>query len=179
MKIPWRFLAPALLFAALAAVLAIGLRMDPNRLPSALIGKPAPQFSLESLGDPGWKVGTADLARQAWLLNVWGTWCPPCREEHPTLLEIARENRVPIVGLNWNDDRTLALKWLAQLGNPYVSVAYDPEGRTAIDWGVTGAPETFLIDANGIVVKKYVGPMTMDVWQREFVPLLPAAGEGS
>ena len=91
MKIPWRFLAPALLFAALAAVLAIGLRMDPNRLPSALIGKPAPQFSLESLGDPGWKVGTADLARQAWVLNVWGTWCPPCRVMSPILAELAAD----------------------------------------------------------------------------------------
>ena len=92
-------------------------------------------------------MGTADLAGQAWILNVWGTWCPRCREEHPTLLAIARENRVPMMGLNWNDDRALALRWLAQLGNPYVSVAYDPVGRTAIDWGVTGAPETFLIDA--------------------------------
>ena len=81
-------------------------------------------------------------------------------------------------GTNWRDDRPLALNWLAQLGNPYVSVAYDPEGRTAIDWGVTGAPETFPIDANGVVVQKYVGPMTMEVWQREFLPLLPAAGEG-
>ena len=178
MTLPLRFLAPALLFAALAAVLAIGLRHDPNHLPSALIGKPAPSFSLESLGDPAWKVGSSDLSGQAWVLNVWGTWCPPCREEHPTLVAIARENRVPMMGLNWRDDRSLALKWLAQLGNPYVSVAYDPEGRTAIDWGVTGAPETFLIDANGIVVAKYVGPMTMDIWQKEFVPLLRAGGVG-
>src|SRR5688500_19142244 len=150
MKIPWRFLAPALLFAALAAVLAIGLRMDPNRLPSALIGKPAPEFSLESLGDPGWKVGTADLARQAWVLNVWGTWCPPCRDEHPTLVEIARENRVPMMGLNWRDDRTLALKWLAQLGNPYVSVGYDHGGRAASEVGATCAPEACSTDSTGI-----------------------------
>ncbi len=178
MKLPIRFLVPVLLFAGLAGVLAVGLRLDPNRLPSALIGKPAPVFSLESLGDPAWKVGSADMARQAWVLNVWGTWCPPCRQEHPALVAIARENRVPMVGLNWRDDRALALNWLAQLGNPYVSVAFDPEGRTAIDWGVTGAPETFLIDADGVVIQKYVGPMTEEVWKREFLPLLPAAGEG-
>ncbi len=178
MRIPWRFVAPALVFAALAAVLAVGLRLDPNRLPSALIGKPAPAFTLESLGDPAWKVSSADMANQAWLLNVWGTWCPPCREEHPALVAIARESRVPMVGLNWRDDRALALDWLGQLGNPYVSVAYDGDGRAAIDWGVTGAPETFRIDADGIVVKKYVGPMTLEVWEREFVPLLPAAGAG-
>jgi cytochrome c biogenesis protein CcmG/thiol:disulfide interchange protein DsbE len=176
---PWRFLMPVLVFAALAAVLAIGLRLDPNRLPSPLIGKRAPDFSLESLGDPAWKVGTTDMAGRAWVLNVWGTWCPPCRDEHPTLVAIARENRVPLVGLNWNDDRALALRWLAQLGNPYVSVAYDPEGQAAIDWGVTGAPETFLIDADGVVVKKFVGPLTMEVWREEFLPLLATAGDRS
>ena len=102
------------------------------------------------------------LRGPAWLLNVWATWCVGCRDEHATLLAIARENRVPMMGLNWSDDRALALRWLAQLGNPYVSVAYDPEGRTAIDWGVYGAPETFLIDADGHVVKKHVGPMTLE-----------------
>ncbi len=178
MRIPWRFLLPAIAFASLIGFFVVGLHRDPGAIPSPFIGKPAPAFSLESLGDPGWKVGTADFAGRPWLLNVWATWCAGCRDEHPVLLAIARENRAPLVGLNWRDDRTLALGWLAQLGNPYVSVAFDPEGRTAIDWGVYGAPETFLIDAEGRVTKKHVGPLTMEVWQREFLPLLPAAGEG-
>lgn len=177
MKFPLRYLGPALGFAALAAVLAVGLRLDPNRLESPLIGKPAPVFSLESLGNPAWKVGSADFAGRAWVLNVWATWCPPCREEHPNLVAIARNSPIPIMGLNWRDQRSLALEWLAQLGNPYVSVAYDPEGRTAINWGVTGAPETFLIDAQGVVVKKYAGPMTTEVWEKEFLPLLQVAGK--
>jgi cytochrome c biogenesis protein CcmG/thiol:disulfide interchange protein DsbE len=176
MKLPWRFLLPAAAFAVLVGFFVVGLQRDPGTLPSPLIGKPAPDFSLESLGDPAWRVGNADFAGRHWLLNVWATWCAPCREEHGTLLAIASENRVPIMGLNWRDDRTLALRWLAQLGNPYVSVAYDPDGRTAIDWGVYGAPETFLVGADGRVLKKHVGALTMEVWQQEFAPLLPATG---
>jgi len=178
MKPSWRFLLPAAAFAVLVGFFVVGLHRDPGTLPSPLIGKPAPAFSLESLGDPAWRVGNTDFTGRAWILNVWATWCAPCREEHGALLAIARENRVPIMGLNWRDDRSLALRWLAQLGNPYVSVAYDADGRTAIDWGVYGAPETFLIGADGRVLKKHVGALTMDIWQREFVPLLPAAGEG-
>ena len=175
MKLPLRFLVPAAAFAALVAFFVIGLKHDPGEIPSPLIGKPAPEFLLESLGDPAWKVGTADFAGRPWLLNVWATWCVGCRQEHEALLAIARENRVPIMGLNWRDDRSLALRWLEQLGNPYVSVAFDPEGRTAIDWGVYGAPETFLMDASGQVVKKHIGAITLDVWKREFLPLLPPA----
>lgn len=174
MNLPWRYLLPAAVFAVLVGFFLAGLNRDPGVLPSPLIGKRAPEFSLESLGDPSWRVGSADFAGRPWLLNVWATWCAPCREEHGALLAIAREDRVPIMGLNWRDDRTLALRWLAQLGNPYVSVAYDPEGRTAIDWGVYGAPETFLMDAEGRVVKKHVGVLTLEVWRREFLPLLPA-----
>jgi len=177
MKLPLRFLAPALAFAVLVGFFIAGLKRDPGEIPSPLIDKPVPAFSLESLGDPAWRVGSADLAGRPWLLNVWATWCAGCRQEHDALMSIAREGRVPIMGLNWRDDRTLALRWLAQLGNPYVSVAFDPEGRVAIDWGVYGAPETFLIDATGRVVKKHIGPINLDVWQREFLPLLPA-GEG-
>jgi cytochrome c biogenesis protein CcmG/thiol:disulfide interchange protein DsbE len=177
MKLPWRFLLPAIAFAVLVGFFVVGLQRDPGNIPSPLIGKAAPAFSLESLGDPAWKVGTADFTGRPWLLNVWATWCGGCRDEHATLLAIARENRLPIVGLNWRDDRALALGWLTQLGNPYVSVAYDPEGRTAIDWGVYGAPETFLIDGEGRVVRKHVGPLTMDIWRRDFEPLLPVAGK--
>jgi len=173
MKLPLRFLVPALAFAILVGFFIVGLKRDPGEIPSPLIGKPAPAFSLESLGDPGWKVGSADFQGRPWLLNVWGSWCVACREEHEALLAIARENRVPIMGLNMWDERALALRWLAELGNPYVSVAYDPEGHVAIDWGVYGAPETFLIDAGGRVVRKRVGPMTREIWQRDFAPLLP------
>jgi cytochrome c biogenesis protein CcmG/thiol:disulfide interchange protein DsbE len=175
MKLPLRFLLPVLAFAVLVGFFVAGLKRDPGEIPSPLIGKPAPAFSLESLGDPAWKVGTADFQGRTWVLNVWGTWCVGCREEHAAILAIARENRVPMMGLNIWDDRTHALQWLDQLGNPYVSVAYDPQGHVAIDWGVYGAPETFLIDAGGRVVKKRIGPLTPEIWARDFEPLLPPA----
>jgi cytochrome c biogenesis protein CcmG/thiol:disulfide interchange protein DsbE len=174
MKLPLRFLVPALVFAVLVGFFVVGLQRDPGQIPSPLIGKPAPAFALESLGDPAWTVGSADFAGRPWLLNVWATWCAGCRQEHDALLAIARQGRVPIMGLNWRDDRALALRWLAELGNPYASVAFDPEGRTAIDWGVYGAPETFLVDDSGRVVKKHIGPITMKVWEQEFLPLLGA-----
>jgi len=176
MKTQLRFLVPAIAFTALVGFFVVGLRQDPSEIHSPLLGKPAPEFSLESLGNSGWKVGSADFAGRPWLLNVWATWCVGCREEHEALIAIAREQRVPIMGLNWRDDRALALRWLAQLGNPYVSVAYDPEGRTAIDWGVYGAPETFLIGADGVVLKKHIGPLTREIWERDFLPLLPPSG---
>jgi cytochrome c biogenesis protein CcmG, thiol:disulfide interchange protein DsbE len=166
------FLVPAVAFAALVGLFIFNLRQDPSNIQSPLIGKPAPSFSLESLGDPAWKVGTADFTGRPWLLNVWATWCVGCRDEHETLLAIARENRLPMMGLNWRDDRALALRWLSQLGNPYASVAFDPEGRTAIDWGVYGAPETFLIGGDGTVLHKRIGIMTPEIWRDEFLPLL-------
>ena len=179
MKQSLRFLLPAVMFAALVGFFVIGLQKDPGEIRSPLIGRPAPAFSLESLGDPAVRVGSADFAGRPWLLNVWATWCGGCRQEHETLLEIAKENRVPMMGLDWRDERALALQWLTQLGNPYVSVAFDPEGRTAIDWGVYGAPETFLIGANGNVLHKRIGVMTMEVWRQEFLPMLTSTGEGS
>jgi cytochrome c biogenesis protein CcmG/thiol:disulfide interchange protein DsbE len=109
------------------------------------------------------------------VLNVWGTWCGGCRQEHDTLLAIAAQRAVPIVGLNWKDDNALAQQWLTQLGNPYAVVAEDREGRTAIDWGVYGAPETFLIGPDGVVLYKHIAPMTMEVWNKEFLPRIEAA----
>jgi cytochrome c biogenesis protein CcmG, thiol:disulfide interchange protein DsbE len=179
MKQSLRFLVPAVLFAALVGFFIIGLQKDPGEIRSPLIGKPAPAFSLESLGDPAWRVSAADFAGQAWLLNVWATWCGGCREEHEALLQIARDSKIPMVGLNWRDDRTLALQWLTQLGNPYVSVAFDPVGRAAIDWGVYGAPETFLIGADGTVLRKRIGVMTPEIWRRDFLPLLPVTEKGT
>lgn len=177
MKLPLRFALPAVLFAALVGFFVAGLRLNPGEIQSPLIGKPAPVFSLESLDDPRVRVGSADFAGRPWLLNVWATWCAGCREEHETLIAIARQNRLPLIGLNWRDDRALALRWLEQLGNPYAAVAFDPDGRTAIDWGVYGAPETFLIGPDGTVLRKHIGPISLAAWQREFLPLLPPAGD--
>lgn len=178
MKVPLRFVAPAVLFAGLVAFFVVGLRLNPGEIRSPLIGKPAPVFSLESLGNPAAKVATSDFAGRPWLLNVWATWCAGCRDEHDTLMAITRQNRLPMVGLNWRDDRALALRWLEQLGNPYVTVAFDPDGRTAIDWGVYGAPETFLIGADGRVLQKQIGVLTTEAWERDFVPLLAPGGGG-
>lgn len=164
---------PIVLFAVLVAFFFVGLQRDPTVIPSPLVGRPAPAFALESLGNPAWQVGSADFAGRPYLLNVWATWCGGCYQEHDELLAIARENRVPMLGLNWRDERAKALQWLQELGNPYAAVAFDPEGRVAIDWGVYGAPETFLIGADGVILHKRIGPMTAEVWRQEFLPLLP------
>ena len=170
-----RFLVPILVFVALASVLYIGVRHSPNKsiMASALLGKPAPAFELPVLDVPGRVFSSRELAGRPWVLNVWGTWCVECREEHATLLEIARRNLVAMVGLNWKDEDAAASDWLTQLGNPYSVVAVDREGRTAIDFGVYGAPETFFIDAGGLIQYRHVGPMTAEVWEREFASRLP------
>ena len=173
-----RFLLPVVVFAALAGVLYIGVVHSPNKstMTSALLGKPAPLFKLPALGDSSKIIASADLAGHPWVLNVWGTWCGECRVEHEALLAIAAENRVPLIGLNWRDEDAAAAQWLTELGNPYSAVAVDREGRTAIDFGVYGAPETFFIDAHGLVQYRHVGAMTPEVWRREFLSRLPQAG---
>lgn len=172
----WRYLVPVGVFAALVAFLYFGLGRDKETLPSPLIGKPAPIFELPRLDDPSQKISNREFAGKPYVLNVWGTWCVGCRQEHDTLLEIARRAEVPLLGLDWNDDLSMAQRWLRELGDPYVVTAYDGEGRAAIDWGIYGAPETFLIDAKGIIVQKYVGPLTLDIWERDFVPLIKQSG---
>jgi cytochrome c biogenesis protein CcmG, thiol:disulfide interchange protein DsbE len=176
----WKFLLPAVMFAALAALFIVGLnpKRDIYTLPSPLIDKPAPQFALTDVLEPSRQVSSASLQGQVYVFNVWATWCAACRQEHETLLAIAQQNVVPIVGLDWNDDRGKATQWLKQLGNPYNQVAFDNEGRVAIDWGVYGAPETFLVDAQGRVRIKHVGPLTMEIWQQEFLPRIAAARRG-
>ncbi|HSN70746.1 MAG TPA: DsbE family thiol:disulfide interchange protein [Steroidobacteraceae bacterium] len=171
----FRYLLPAGIFLVLVGFFFVGLQRDPTVVPSPLIGKPAPQFELESLEQPGTKVSSEQFAGQMYVLNVWGTWCGGCREEHPALLAIERQGLVPLVGLNWKDDTDLARRWLRDLGDPYVATAVDQEGRVAIDWGVYGAPETFLVDANGIVLHKHLAPITLEIWERDFVPLIKAA----
>lgn len=171
-----RFLLPAGVFALLVAVLFIGIQRAPEKtvIPSALLGKPAPAFTLPVLGADQ-SFDAASMRGKWYVLNVWGTWCPECRNEHETLLQIAESKVIPVIGLNWKDDDAAALDWLAQLGNPYDVVAVDRDGRIAIDWGVYGAPETFLVDAAGIVIYKHVGPLTPQIWREQFLARLPAA----
>ena len=176
-----RFLLPLGLFVLLAVVLAIGIRHAPEKgvIASPLLGRPAPQFALPSLTDPAQQVRSADLKGHWYLFNVWGTWCGECRQEHETLLQVHRAGVVPIIGLDWRDDDTQARSWLAQLGNPYQSVAVDRSGRIAIDWGVYGAPETFLVNPQGIVVYKHVGALTPDTWTREILPRVSGLPAGT
>jgi len=167
----WRYIVPLAIFAAIAVLFYRGLFMNPNYVPSPLVGKPAPTFSLPSVTNPDELVSSASLAGRVSLVNVWGTWCVECRHEHGFLVELARAG-MPIYGLNLRDDRAAAIDWLDRLGNPYVSSGFDPEGKAAIDWGVTGAPETFLIDSDGTVLHKHISPLTARVWQDDFLPLL-------
>ncbi len=174
-----RYALPLALFVLLGAALLIGLGRDPSVVPSPLIGRAAPAFSLPSLQDANYPVATGDLRGRAWLLNVWATWCVGCRQEHEVLLQIAAQNAVPVIGLNWKDDNAAARRWLAELGNPYAAVAEDRDGRVAIDWGVYGAPETFLIGPDGTVLYKHVAPMTLETWRTEFLPRLAATGRAA
>ena len=167
-----KFMIPMGLFVVLVIFFVVGLQNDPRMIPSPLIGKPAPQFSLEDLHDPTRRVDNTKYKGKTYILNVWGTWCPECRVEQDAMLAIARTRTVPIIGLDWKDDRNLALRWLQQLGNPYDEIAFDPEGQVAIDWGVYGAPETFLVGPDGTILYKRIGPMTWTVWQEEFLPLI-------
>ncbi len=168
----FRYLAPLLVFLALAGFLLAGIGRDPTELPSPLLDRPAPAFSLPRLGDPEATVRSADYADQPWLLNVWGSWCPECRVEHPLITELAQ--RLPVFGLNWKDDPQDAQRWLAQFGDPYHAVGFDGDGRVGIDFGVYGAPETFLIDGDGIIRFKHIGPLTPTIIRDELLPALEA-----
>ncbi|HBS63795.1 MAG TPA: DsbE family thiol:disulfide interchange protein [Stenotrophomonas sp.] len=145
---------------------------DRDVLPSALIGKPAPAFQLPVLHDPTITVSSVELRGAPYVLNVWGSWCAACREEHPVLTRFAETKRVRVIGYNWKDEPADALRWLEQLGNPFVLVLSDVEGRTAIDWGVTAAPETFLVDASGVVRWKYSGALSQRVIDTQLIPEL-------
>jgi cytochrome c biogenesis protein CcmG/thiol:disulfide interchange protein DsbE len=168
-----KFAIPLVVFGLLVIVFAIALKRVPERqiMQSALIGKPAPEFELPDLADPSRSVRSMDLKDGRWsLVNVWGTWCVECRVEHPMLLTIAKQNKVNIIGLNYRDDPQAARKWLEDLGDPYTVVAMDNEGRAAVDWGVYGAPETFLVNPQGIVVDKIVGVVTAQNWAERLQP---------
>ena len=171
--------APLVVFAALAVLLAAGVwlsrRPDREALPSPLIGKAAPEFSLPVLHEPGRLVSLADLKGQPFVLNVWGSWCPSCRDEHAVITRFAETKRVRVIGYDWKDEHADALRWLEQFGNPYWVVVTDQDSRYALDWGIYGAPETFLVDARGIVRWKHVGALTDDILAQELLPALDAA----
>ena len=178
-----RRLLPLFAFLALAALLYAGVRMNSGRDTSAivspLIGKATPSFELPVLGQAGRRVSNHDLRGKPYLLNVWGSWCVNCREEHAQLLAIARSGRIRVIGYNYKDAPDEAQRWLRELGNPYELVLADEEGRTALDWGIYGAPETFLVDASGVIRWKTVGPITEDALHDELEPQLAALGAQS
>ena len=163
---------PLVLFVVLAVVLYRGLFLNPQAMPSALVGKVMPEFNLTDLHDQNKTISRADLTGDIFLINVWATWCPSCRYEHPYFLELAKNKRVKLYGLNYKDERKAAVQWLAQLGDPYLFSVFDPLGRLGMDLGVYAAPETFVIDHLGVIRKRYAGPIDANVWQKEFEPLI-------
>lgn len=179
-----RFLLPLAIFVAVVVALAAGLRHDPRELPSALVGKPAPAFALPVLtaqdGADAQRqvVKPADLRGKVWMLNVWASWCTACRTEHPVLVDFAARSPVPIYGLNYKDSLPAARMWLEQMGNPYVQSLVDADGRVGIDFGVYGVPETYIIDAQGVVRYRQVGPVTPDVLEHRIRPLLRQLTQG-
>lgn len=175
-----RFMIPIAVFVLIGWVLFQGLNRDPKRVPSPLINKPAPAFSLKVLDDTGHERNWSPDAMkgQVWLLNVWASWCAACQIEHPLLNQLARDKVVPIVGFAWKDRREDSVAWLARHGNPYVTVISDFDGKAAIDWGVYGAPETFLIDQKGVIRYKQVGPFSPEIIRDELLPLLKKLQQG-
>lgn len=167
-----RFKLPLAIFLVLAILLAAGLSRDPRRLPSALVGKPAPAIDLPLLEDPQRRLQTSSLRGQVWLLNVWASWCAPCQEELPVLQEAARRDGVMLYGLNYKDKTEAARNMLRRLGNPYRATAVDHDGRIGIDYGVYGVPETFVIDREGMIRLRHPGPVTQDIWKNELLPFV-------
>lgn len=177
-----RSIVPLAIFLALAGLFWYVLgqmnqgEYNPREVPTQFIGRPAPTFSLPDLLDPARTVSSADMAGKVWLLNIWGTWCPECWKEHDYLLHLARREGVPIVSINWRDEADEARAMLARLGNPFLKIGFDPHSDAVIDWGVYGAPETFLIDAAGIVREKHTGALTPQVWADKFRDYFAAGG---
>jgi len=171
-----RFLIPLASFVALAWFLYAGLSLNPREVPSPLIGKPAPAFALPRLDDPTQTVKREDLLGKVWVMNVWASWCAPCREEHPLVIALAKQRKVPVIGLNYKDRPGDARNWLERLGNPYAATLIDFDGKVGIDFGVYGVPETFVIDAQGLVRFKHVGALTPQVISQKLEPLLKELG---
>jgi cytochrome c biogenesis protein CcmG/thiol:disulfide interchange protein DsbE len=169
-----RFVLPVALFAVMAGFLWLGLKpgRDPKESPSPLIGKSAPAFELPLLSDPARTWMPEAMKGQVWLLNIWASWCVPCLAEHPLLTELARTGKVPLIGMNYKDDPAAASAWLGKHGNPYQAIVADRSGRAGFDWGVYGVPETFLIDRQGVIRFKHVGPLTPEVLTGKLLPRL-------
>ena len=165
-------LIPLGLFIVLLVFLAIGLTRDPREIPSPLIGKSAPIFSAPKLQEPGQQFSSKDMLGQVWLLNTWASWCVACRQEHPILMEFAKTNTLPIIGLDYKDKDEDGLKWLARFGNPYAQTITDKDGRIGIDFGLYGVPESFLIDKAGVIRYKQIGPVTEEALRDKIVPLI-------
>ncbi len=171
-----RRLLPLIAFVALALLLFVGVRMnsgkDTSAIPSPLIGKSVPAFSLPVLGEPTRLVSNQDLLGAPYLLNVWGSWCPTCRDEHPVISALARSGKIRVIGYNYKDPAEDAQRWLAEFGNPYSLIITDEEGRAALDWGIYGAPETFLVDGKGIIRWKMIGAINQQIVRDQIEPQL-------
>jgi cytochrome c biogenesis protein CcmG/thiol:disulfide interchange protein DsbE len=170
-----RFALPLAIFLLLVGFLAAGLKLNPREVPSPLVGKAAPAFELPILAQPDKRFSPADMRGKTWLLNVWASWCETCRDEHPLLVDLAKRGVVPILGLNYKDKDDEAQRWLKQFGNPYQLSAVDTKGRIGIDYGVYGVPETYLIDAEGVIRYKHIGALTKAVLEQKILPLVGAA----
>lgn len=167
-----RLLLPLAVFVALVALLWAGLSRDPREVPSPLIGKAAPAFTLALLHADGKTFDSSEMKGRVWLLNVWASWCVACRIEHPLLMELSRANVVPVIGLNYKDKRAEGIAWLAEHGDPYQISVVDADGRVGIDWGVYGVPETFVVDKAGVIRFKQIGPVTREALERTILPLV-------
>ena len=166
-----RYMLPMGIFIVLLTFLAVGLGLNPREVPSPLIGKPVPAFRLAQLHQPEQTFGPEDLKGKVWLLNVWASWCVSCRQEHPILIDLAKKNIVPIVGLNHKDEGEQAKRWLIQYGgDPYQISAVDKDGKVGIDFGVYGVPETFVVDANGVIQLKFIGPVDRNALETQILP---------
>lgn len=168
-----KFAWPLVGFAALVALLAAGLRLNPREVPSPLVGRPAPDFEVAQLHEPQQTFNPRSMMGKVWMLNVWASWCVSCRVEHPVLITYAKSRgAVPLIGLNHKDKRDDGIRWLMQHGNPYAISAFDLEGRVGIQYGVYGVPETYLIDKNGVIRFKQIGPVTEEVLAQKILPLI-------
>ena len=167
-----KFLIPLALFGVLVVFLAMGLGLDPHEVPSPLVNKPAPAFKVPQLEQPELQFAAEDMKGQVWLFNVWASWCVACRQEHPVLMQFARQKLVPIVGLDYKDQRKDALGVLKRSGNPYDINAFDADGRVGIDYGVYGVPESYLIDKAGVIRYKHIGPITAEALEKTIIPLI-------
>ena len=165
-------LVPLLIFIVLVIFLGIGLTLDPREVPSPLIDKPMPVFSLNQLKETDQKLGSSDFINEVSLLNVWASWCVACREEHPILIDLAKSGVINIYGLNYKDEREDALRWLDYFGDPYAKSGHDLDGMVGLDYGVYGVPETFIIDRKGIIRYKHIGPVTDDILKNKLMPFI-------